>query len=47
LKSGSKSDIGAGERRIVVYPGMEAFPLKNGVVVLPLTVIGNDILQQR
>ncbi len=35
------------ERRIVVYPGTQAFPLKNDVEALPLTVIGKDILELR
>jgi predicted AAA+ superfamily ATPase len=32
------------ERRIVVYPGTERFPLKDDIEVLPLQVIGTELL---
>ena len=31
-------------RRIVVYPGEEAFPLKEGVEVMPLSLLGKALL---
>ncbi len=32
------------ERRIVVYPGTERFPLKDNIEVLPLQVLGTELL---
>lgn len=33
------------ERRLVVYPGTEAFPLADGIEVLPLRQLGRDLLE--
>lgn len=34
------------ERRIVVYPGVEVFPLANGIEVLPLRQLGKELLER-
>ena len=34
------------ERRLVVYPGEDAFPLANGVEVLPLQQLGRELLEK-
>ena len=35
------------ERRIVVYPGTEPFPLKDDIEVMPLSVLGQDLLAMK
>lgn len=35
------------ERRIVIYPGTEAFPLPNGIEVISLHQLGQDLLALR
>ena len=35
------------ERRIVIYPGTEAFPLSNGIEVISLHQLGQDLLALR
>lgn len=35
------------ERRIVVYPGTEPFPLKDDIEVMPLSVLGQDLLAKK
>lgn len=37
----------APERRILVYPGAEVFPLPNGIEVMPVHVFGRELLAMR